>query len=386
MPLEQMYFVLALMLLIRAGQAMLLCGMVRSKNAASVAVRLLLDLAVITLGLWAIGAVWMPSLEDVRLMTFGHFFGIAPTSTLAFNAMPPLVIASATLYAAAAERSRLSPLIVLSALLAVLIIPLLLQVELRFNTRWSVLDSGIGIGSIAGGTMGLAAAYFTGARKNKFNRDQSVNFLPGHHVVFQVIGLLLMIAGWTSAAHGSINVILGASAAVIGGATYGRVRFGKIDTGLMLLATIGGLCAAGVGAAMMPTWAAVLLGLIAGVTVPGAVIFVETQLRIDDVAGLSVAYLVGGSIGWIGAALLFTDPEGLRSHFTTLIAHLVMLFATSLFAGVCAVLVLTLFKKAGHLRVSETAEFDGMDLSELDVNAYPDFQQNMIKSHHLREL
>jgi ammonia channel protein AmtB len=37
------------------------------------------------------------------------------------------------------------------------------------------------------------------------------------------------------------------------------------------------------------------------------------------------------------------------------------------------------------LRVSEAAEYDGLDLAEHDQNAYPDFQQTMIKSYHLRE-
>ena len=42
-------------------------------------------------------------------------------------------------------------------------------------------------------------------------------------------------------------------------------------------------------------------------------------------------------------------------------------------------------KSMDQVRLPESAEFDGTDLSELDVNAYPDFQQTMIKSYHLRE-
>jgi ammonia channel protein AmtB len=38
------------------------------------------------------------------------------------------------------------------------------------------------------------------------------------------------------------------------------------------------------------------------------------------------------------------------------------------------------------VRVSEADEFDGLDLAEHDLNAYPDFQQTTIKSYHLREM
>jgi len=43
------------------------------------------------------------------------------------------------------------------------------------------------------------------------------------------------------------------------------------------------------------------------------------------------------------------------------------------------------FKKAGRLRAKEADEFDGLDLAEHDIGAYPDFQQNTIRSFHLRE-
>jgi len=38
------------------------------------------------------------------------------------------------------------------------------------------------------------------------------------------------------------------------------------------------------------------------------------------------------------------------------------------------------------LRISDAAEYDGLDLADHDLNAYPDFHQSMIKSYHLREL
>jgi len=47
--------------------------------------------------------------------------------------------------------------------------------------------------------------------------------------------------------------------------------------------------------------------------------------------------------------------------------------------------LLLLLKATLGLRLSEDSEFDGIDLAEHDLNAYPDFQQTMIKSYHMRE-
>jgi Amt family ammonium transporter len=48
--------------------------------------------------------------------------------------------------------------------------------------------------------------------------------------------------------------------------------------------------------------------------------------------------------------------------------------------------VMLVLKATGRLRVSESDEFDGLDLAEHDLNAYPDFQQTTIKSYHTREI
>ena len=48
-------------------------------------------------------------------------------------------------------------------------------------------------------------------------------------------------------------------------------------------------------------------------------------------------------------------------------------------------LLLVVLKKTIGIRSKEADEFDGLDLAEHDLNAYPDFQQTTIKSYHLRE-
>jgi Amt family ammonium transporter len=55
------------------------------------------------------------------------------------------------------------------------------------------------------------------------------------------------------------------------------------------------------------------------------------------------------------------------------------------FALALSLAAFALLKRTIGLRLSEDAEWDGVDLAEHDLNAYPDFQQTMIKSYHLRE-
>jgi ammonia channel protein AmtB len=57
-------------------------------------------------------------------------------------------------------------------------------------------------------------------------------------------------------------------------------------------------------------------------------------------------------------------------------------------AALAAVLSAALFaalRATVGLRSKEADEFDGLDLAEHDIGAYPDFQQTTIKSYHLRE-
>jgi ammonia channel protein AmtB len=58
----------------------------------------------------------------------------------------------------------------------------------------------------------------------------------------------------------------------------------------------------------------------------------------------------------------------------------------SLLTVALASAIWVLLKQVTKIRASEADEFDGLDLAEHDIGAYPDFQQNTIKSYHLREV
>jgi Amt family ammonium transporter len=395
MQIRDMGLIWGIAILIRVGQTLLLAGLVRSKNAASIAVRCTLDLAIITLALWAIGGLFVPTPRvDGRLplLSFGHLFG--NDDGAAFYLLPALMICTAAAIGATAERVRLLPNLIWTGSVAAVLLPLVRRIGLAMGNLNMRTDVALLAAIVGGGLAALILAAIAGARKGKFNRDLSVNFVPGHAVVFQFVGLLILAAGFATATRNGIHVLLGLGAALLAGAAFGKFRFGKIDAGLMVSAGVGGLCAGGL-AAFTPTVTnsllgsggapAVLAGAISGVIVPWAVMWTETRWRIDDVAGLGVAFLVSGTVGQVIAALLRrTSTVGV--YFKALLLDLVIwLLVLAVFGGV-AFLIGKLCSARGLVRVSEGVEYDGVDLSDLDVNAYPDFQQTMIKSHHLRQL
>jgi len=376
MPVSDTVLLLSLLLLVRVGHALLISGSVRSKNAAGAIVRLLLDLSVACLALWAIGAAFVPvpAGDETRYITWSHFLGIGESSRVAFRVLPYILIATAAVQGATAERTRVLPVLIVTGLIAI-VLPILEQIS--FRTRMP--DSGIGLACLLGGSAALVAANRVGARKGKFNRDQSVNFVPGHNISLQLVGLLVLMVAFVGISP-SAGTLLCASAAALAGATFGSIKFGKIDTGLTIAATLGGLCAGGVG--LNPTWIAVLVGITVGTIVPFAVMTLEVRFRIDDVTAAIPTHLVGGLVGLAVASLV----AFVREPSWWIFAWAALCIATIVIGGAIAFCVFFVLNSSKRVRVTEDAEFDGTDLAELDVNAYPDFQQTMIKSYHLREM
>ncbi len=134
---------------------------------------------------------------------------------------------------------------------------------------------------------------------------------------------------------------------------------------------------------MIPSWGAVLVGAAAGVLVPMASVWIELKVRIDDPTAGIATHAVGGFFGTITVGFLMPG---------TFLGRLAQIGTQTLGAIVCLVLagslsmaLFVMMKLILGLRVKEADEYDGLDLAQHDVGAYPDFQQNTIRSFHLRE-
>ena len=381
-------------LLIRVGTGWYSTGQSRSKNAAGAALRNATDMAVAALAFWAVGAAIMN--RDAGLI----FDAKAHAMSQQFVQLALVLIATAPVVGAVAERSKFFPMLAAPALLAAVVVPL--AGRWAWNHGWlqrmGFIDvAGASVIHVAGGLCAAAGAVLVGARSGKYNRDRSSNFIPGHSAPMASVGVMLMLAGWSpyvlaasgaanpwAAGRTAINVVLAAAAGTLVAVIVTRAKYGKPEIMLAYAGLLGALVAISAVGGAVTTIAAVVIGAVAGVIVPIATVQLDLVWKIDDPVGGVAIHVLGGAWGTIAAGIFVpaaTYGEKIRDVGVQCFG-LIVIAALSLALSLAAFAIL---KKTIGLRLSEDAEWDGVDLAEHDLNAYPDFQQTMIKSYHLRE-
>jgi Amt family ammonium transporter len=391
-----------LSLLVRVGLAWYGTGLSRSKNAAGVIFRNAMDLSVAALAFWAVGAALLEyGGRSVVGIVPGLLFDAKSGATgFTFFRLVLVLIASGSLAGAIAERSKLFPPLALSALLAAVIVPIAgnwAWNDQAWLRRLGYIDfGGASVLHLTGGLVAAAAAVAVGPRSGKYNRDGSSNFIPGHNLPLASVGVLVILAGFLPYVYGAallhggygprtgFNVLLCAAAACVVGCLISNVRYGKPDVLLTYAAMLGGLVAITASAGACSTVAAVSIGAVAGLLIPTATVLIDLRWRIDDPTASISIHAVGGAWGTLAAGL-FTYAPSLREKIQLIGVQALGIIAIALLALLLSIPLLLLLGRTLGLRLSEDAEFDGSDLAEHDLNAYPDFQQTMIKSYHMRE-
>jgi len=378
-------------LLIRAGFAIQSAGMARSKNSAGAVMRQLCDFCVAILAFWAIGFAILDSQSAFFGLHFSSLFATADSASPLFAAAT--LIATGIVPGVLAERARFWPGMAASALLAAIIIPIaaLWVTSNGWLAKLGFTDpGGAGWLHLPGALCAAVGAYFVGPRTGKFNRDGSSTAIPGHSLPLAGIGVLFLLVGFfiflgIQSPAAAMNVLLAAAAGGLASVMFSQLRYFKPDIHLTCAGIVGAMVAISAGASSVPAWGAVLIGAVAGVIVPLAILTIDIKVRIDDPsAGLSI-HGVGALWGLLAAPLLSRSLT-MGERFKHLGAHLIGIVAISALTLALSTALWLLLKRTTKLRVSEADEFDGLDLAEHDIGAYPDFQQNTIKSYHLREM
>jgi Amt family ammonium transporter len=250
---------------------------------------------------------------------------------------------------------------------------------------------GAGVIHATGGMTALAMVWILGPRRGKYGSDGMPMAIPGHNAVLVLLGCLLAAAGWLGlngagailfggravggvspgqAVLAAVNTILAAAAGALAAAAITRMRFGMPDASLTANGWVGGLVAVSASSAFMPSAAAVLVGLIAGVLVPFSVEAIELRLEIDDPGGSISAHAVAGVWGVLAAGLFGRFPGGGAGQFLAQLVGVATLFGFVLPVSWGANYLLNRFIPC---RASREGERQGMDLFELGAGAYPDF-------------
>lgn len=241
--------------------------------------------------------------------------------------------------------------------------------------------AGSGIVHMAGAAAALAGVLLVGARKGKYAADGSVQAIPGANLPLATLGMFILWMGWFGFNGGSTlklggidvanevaNVFLNTNAAASGGLIaaliVARLAFGKADLTMALNGALAGLVAITAEPADPTPLMATIIGAIGGVIVVASIVFFD-KIKIDDPVG---AISVHGTVGiWGIFAVLLSDAD---ATFMGQLTGALVIFVWVFFASLIAWKIIDVII---GLRVSEEEEYEGVDISECGIEAYPEF-------------
>lgn len=241
--------------------------------------------------------------------------------------------------------------------------------------------AGSGIVHLAGASAALAGVLLLGPRKGKYAADGSIHPIPGANLPLATLGTFILWMGWFGFNGGSTlklggiavanevaNVFLNTNAAAAGGLIaaliVARIMFGKADLSMALNGALAGLVAITAEPADPSPLLSTIIGAIGGVLVVFSIVFLD-KIKIDDPVG---AISVHGTVGiWGIFAVLLSDPDAtFGGQLTGMLVIFVWVFVVSL-------IVWFALKAIMGIRVSEEEEYEGVDLAECGMEAYPEF-------------
>jgi Amt family ammonium transporter len=241
--------------------------------------------------------------------------------------------------------------------------------------------AGSGIVHMAGAAAALAGVIMLGARKGKYGPDGSVNAIPGANLPMATLGTFILWMGWFGFNGGSVLatsdvensnavavVFMNTNAAAAGGLIaamiVARFMFGKADLTMALNGALAGLVAITAEPSTPTPLLATLFGAIGGVLVVFSILTLD-KLKIDDPVG---AISVHGVVGLLG--LMLVPVTNGDSSFSGQLIGAVTIFA---WVFITSLIVWGALKAIMGIRVTEEEEYEGVDLSECGMEAYPEF-------------
>lgn len=241
--------------------------------------------------------------------------------------------------------------------------------------------AGSGIVHMAGAAAALAGVIVLGPRKGKYGKNGEINAIPGANLPLATLGTFILWMGWFGFNGGStlklggidvanevanvfVNTNMAASGGAIAALIMSRVLFKKADLTMILNGGLAGLVAITAEPATPSALAATLIGAVGGIIVVLSIIGLD-KIKIDDPVGaISVHGVVG--IWGVLAVLLTNDGASFSGQIVGLLTIFVWTFVASL-------IVWLILKAVMGIRVSEEDEYEGVDLSECGLPAYPEF-------------
>jgi len=404
--LDTLWILLAafLVFFMQAGFGMLEAGLVRSKNAANIIMKNLLDFCFAALGYFIFGYAIMFGAGNLLFGTSGWFLvgaesaveGVPLEAVWLFQAV--FAGTAATIVAGAvAERMRFVSYLAYSFLISAFIYPVVGHwvwgggwlAELNFHDfAGSTVVHGVG------GMSALVGAWMLGPRFGRFSADGASNVIAGHNMPLVGIGVFILWFGWFGFNAGStlgfgdpqlvarvaLNTTLAPSTAAIAAMLIAWIWFGKPDLTIALNGALAGLVGITAPCAVVGPQAALLIGAVAGVLVVLGIDWLN-RLRIDDPIGAVPVHALCGiwgtiAVGLFGQAVLGSPANGLfyGGGFGQLGIQCLGVLACLSFTGIAMWVVFKVIDVTIGLRVSHETELRGLDIDEHGMESYGGFQ------------
>ena len=383
-----------------AGFAMLEGGLVRSKNVTMQMTK--------NIALYSIAAImyWMIGFNTMYPGDFNGFFAIGgptvldPVGVAAADAALDyasvgsdfffqLVFVAATasiVSGALAERIKLWPFLIFVVLLTGVMYPI--SGSWQWGGGWL---SEAGFSDFAGSTVvhsvggwaALAGAIVLGPRLGKYGKDGKVNPIPGSNLALATLGTFILWLGWfgfnggSQLAMGTVgdvsdvsrifaNTNMAAAAGAVTALILTQVMYKKPDLTMVLNGALAGLVSITAEPLAPTLFGALWIGAVGGIIVVLTVPMLD-KFKIDDVVGAIPVHLFAGIWGTI-AVVFYNSDANLMTQLTGIIAYGVFTFVASL-------VVWFILKAVIGIRVGEEEEISGLDMTELGMEAYPEFSK-----------
>jgi ammonium transporter, Amt family len=407
-----------LVMFMQAGFAFLEAGLTRMKNVGHIAAKNVLIFALASLVYFLVGygmafgdggngfvggSGFFPSIDDLTTVGQAPFswFGEIPASAGYLFEVVFCGVSLAIVWGAMAERTKLWVYFAFGVVFTLVY---------SIVSHWIWSPGGwlfsLGMQDFAGSTVvhyqgalaALAGAILLGPRIGKFV-DGKPNAIPGHNMAFTTLGVLILWFGWFGFNPGStlgvdfggvgffsyvaLNTNLAAAAGVLGAVVTSWLVIKKPDLSMMLNGAIAALVAITAACAFVAPYAAIVIGLVAGVIVVLGVLLVE-KVRIDDPIGALAAHGMAGIWGTLSLGLLAlpgqakslaTGSGGLLygGGFHQLGVQALGLAVVGVFTFSVSFAALWAMKVTFGIRTEPEHETAGLDVSEHGMWGYPEF-------------
>ena len=285
---------------------------------------------------------------------------------------------------AVAGRMKLIPFYLFAIVLTALIYP----IQGAWNWGGGFLSSmgysdyaGSGTVHLCGAAAALAVVTVLGPRNGKYAEDGTSLPMPGSNIPMAALGVWILWLGWFGFNGGSELIVSNESAAIAVSQVFMNTNMaacggvvaailtslfmtGKMDVTMAMNGAIAGLVAITAGPSAPSGGEAVLIGALGGILVYFSILFFDKTLKLDDPVGAISAH---GVVGILGVMVV---PLTSDASFVYQAIGAISIAGFTFLASLGTILAINSFMP---IRATDEEQYAGLDVSEIGVDAYPEF-------------